>query len=78
MPTEDAGRSAPPQEVDRSREYLGRYVCTAEAPYDPKRHGTHSAHPDAKVTGGSRDGACDDFTCPNCGTTWRDCYDDNS
>lgn len=57
--------------------YMGRHVCTVEDPYDPDKHGTHAAHPDAVTVGGSWDGDCDDFRCPHCGTKWRTCYDDD-
>ena len=57
--------------------YMGRHVCTPEDPYDPDKHGTHSAHPSAKKDGGSYDGDCDDYKCPICGETWRDCYESN-
>jgi hypothetical protein len=71
-PSPAAGKS-----VDNSERYLGRHTCTAADPYVKTKHGTHSLHPDARRVGGSNDGACDDFECPNCGTGWRWCYDDN-
>jgi hypothetical protein len=62
--------------TDKSQKYLGRHVCTAAEPYEARKHGTHAAHPDARIVGGSPDGAADDFRCPNCGTEWRAYYDD--
>jgi len=32
-------------------------------------------HPNATVVGDCAEGCCDDYKCPDCGTTWRVEYD---
>jgi hypothetical protein len=54
----------------------GRLLCTSERPMPDKAPGLW-VHPEAECVGGSHDGACDDYRCPACGVTWRNCYDDN-
>ena len=52
-------------EQDNSRRYLGYFVCTASDPYDPRKHGTHARHPDAKSIS-RNDPYFDHYICPNC------------
>lgn len=33
--------------------------------------GKRYLHPNAKVVGDCYEGCCDDYECPDCGTTWR-------
>ncbi len=34
--------------------------------------GKRYIHPNAKGTGSCYDGCCDEYECPDCGTTWRE------
>ena len=54
----------------RAPEDPQRRLCTSQRPM-PMGAGGMWAHPEAKVVGGCREGCCDDYQCPACGTEWR-------